>query len=68
MIAKSIEGSIIKILLKKLRLKKKKCEWDDAGDLNSSEGTKTIYTLLKSIKPSTRIGVSNQKKKLRNQL
>ena len=57
MIAKSIEGSIAKTSLKKLRISHGEYEWTDAGGLISNYGTITIYLLFKGLIPDTRIGV-----------
>ena len=61
MIAKEIEGPITKEFIKKIRLHRGEYECTDSGGIMMSDGTTMIQLIFKSIKPATRIGVSNLK-------
>ena len=56
---RSIEESITKTSLKKLRLHHREYEWTDDGGLIRNDRTTMIYLTFQSINPATRIGVSN---------
>ena len=64
MISKAIVGSITKIYLKKIRLRRGVYEWTDSGGIISNYGHNMIYIIFKSINPGTMIGVSNLKDKI----
>ena len=61
MIAKSIEVSITKTFLKKLRLHHGVYEWADSGRIIINYGPNMIHLLFKSINPATSIYASNLK-------
>ena len=61
MIAKEIEGPITKEFIKKIRLHRGEYECTDSGGIMMSDGTTMIQLIFKSIKPATRIDVSNFK-------
>ena len=61
MIAKEIEGSNLKISLKKLRLHCGDYYWTESKGLISNDGYNMIYLIFKKTKPATSIGVSKLK-------
>ena len=61
MISKSVEVSITKTSIRKLRLHCVEYECTDAGGIVSNYGPNIIYSIFKIINSSTRIGVSNLK-------
>ena len=61
MVSKSIEGSITKTYLKKIRLHNGEYYWTYDWGLKSNDGTNMIYLILISINPATSIDVSNIK-------
>ena len=64
MIDKSIEGSITKTSLNKLRINREEYEWDETGVLIRNYGPTTPELIFKSTNPASRIGVSNLKDKI----
>ena len=65
MVAKEIEDLITKPSLKKIRINRKEYQWKDAAGPTSSGGPTMIYLLFKNINPTTSIGVSNLKEKIK---